>query len=53
MVKLQELSEIDKDALKIANSYKIAGPGARPSIDPKKIAKIAQRIKVKKQKPSE
>lgn len=53
MVKPQELSEKDKDALKNANRYKIAGPGARPGIDPKKIARITQRIKVKKQKPSE
>lgn len=51
MVKLQELSEKDKEALKNANRYKIVGPGARPSIDPKKIAKITERVKVDKQKP--
>lgn len=48
MVKPQKLSEKDKDALKNANRYKIAGPGAGPCIDPKEIAKITERITVNK-----
>ncbi len=52
MVELQELSEKDKEALKNATRYKIVGPGGRPGIDPKKIAKITERIKVEKQKSS-
>ena len=53
MVEMQELSEKDKEALKNANRYKISGPCALPSIDPKKIAKITERVKVGKQKSPE
>lgn len=49
MVKPHKLTEKQKEALKKVGQYEIAGPGSMLSIDPKRVEKIAQKIRVQPQ----